>query len=609
MMGKLILTNVVFFCLTTYTVFPQSIAKKNNHSSNYTFNRVGQVNLGALPEDHWKIAFQMEDWDRNHFSEKYAQKLAAPIPTQKVTSKNERSKASNSAGIQVRNKFMGMANGESPPDNGTSISNGNHIIHAINSQLIIYDTLGNELTTAQSLNTFFNAPLGSYLSDPRVVYDAYADRFIVLASAIGDQLLLAFSQTNDPTKSWNMYNIQVEPVGSGVEFFDQPAAMVNENELLISGLVVSSNYQGEGIVQIRKKDGYTGKSLHTKIWDNFIDADGAPAQVLGAVNFAQQGAAYGTKAYFINTGPYTFNKVYLYEISDTLNGSPSLNCYGINTNAFDPPPNVSQKGSDNTLITTDSRTMSAFLLSGIIHFVYHFMDPSTGQCQIAYNRLDVVSKTLSTVFWGSDTSNYSFPSIASFGKNASDPSILLCYLESNANLFPSINAVVCDQNMNFETPLTVKAGNSFIDGVIRSGSCRWGDYTSCVRKQNASGPEVWISGEIGYFGYYYVNWIAQLNPSTSNAVYEQVSEENTLTIYPNPVISNFTLELKMDKTTPLQVVIYGVDGKFVKELFNGPAQEGENTLTFNKRALSNGLYFVRVMSEDHVLRTEKLIIE
>lgn len=92
--------------------------------------------------------------------------------------------------------FAGSPNGVNgelePPDQGLAVGNG-FVVEAINNAIAIFDTSGNPLA-AEALNPFFEQPpeatfdpatnlvgppFGSFISDPRVLYDASTGRFFI----------------------------------------------------------------------------------------------------------------------------------------------------------------------------------------------------------------------------------------------------------------------------------------------------------------------------------------------------------------------------------------------------------------------------------------------
>jgi|GEM_PF-1084544 len=110
--------------------------------------------------------------------------------------------------------FEGTPSAGWPTDvNGTVGSS--HYLQTTNSLFSIYDKSGNKLIGPNNINTIFtNVPGGAFNDgDPIVLYDEQADRYLISefsVSGSNDFLLVAISQTNDPTGSWYAYSFDVD---------------------------------------------------------------------------------------------------------------------------------------------------------------------------------------------------------------------------------------------------------------------------------------------------------------------------------------------------------------------------------------------------------------
>lgn len=137
---------------------------------------------------------------------------------------------------------------------------------------------------------------------------------------------------------------------------------------------------------------------------------------------------------------------------------------------------------------------------------------------------------------------------------------------------------------------------------------RWGDYTGTVRKHNASEPTVWINGMYGTVPHRWNTWIAELTGEYTAGTTEE-SLANEVSIAPNPVVETFVMKFDMAQDVPVNIQVMGIDGKVVKQLYNGIAYAGHNQFAFNKANLASGTYFVQVVSTDNeIIANEKIII-
>ncbi|HEV2242229.1 MAG TPA: hypothetical protein VGR98_14405, partial [Streptosporangiaceae bacterium] len=125
-----------------------------------------------------------------------------------------------------------------PPDQGLCVGNG-FVVEPINDAFRVYDEQGHALTAVTALNQFYlrspaiirNTPptpnvLGDFLSDPKCYFDPVGQRFIqtiLEVDAPGNfngkapfnrtHVLIAVSQTSDPTGAWNLFSIDTSDDG------------------------------------------------------------------------------------------------------------------------------------------------------------------------------------------------------------------------------------------------------------------------------------------------------------------------------------------------------------------------------------------------------------
>jgi hypothetical protein len=123
-----------------------------------------------------------------------------------------------------------------PPDQGLCVGNG-FVIEPINDAFAIYNESGTQLTTTTALNQFYNRSpavirstppvTGDFLSDPKCYWDPVGQRFIQtilevdapgvfngVATVNGTHVLIAASQTSDPTGKWNLYSLDTTNNGT-----------------------------------------------------------------------------------------------------------------------------------------------------------------------------------------------------------------------------------------------------------------------------------------------------------------------------------------------------------------------------------------------------------
>ncbi|HOW30883.1 MAG TPA: CARDB domain-containing protein, partial [Bacteroidales bacterium] len=110
--------------------------------------------------------------------------------------------------------FNGQTSPYYPSDcNGTA--GPNHYMQTINCVYAIYNKTGTLVAGPSNMNTLFSGVTGATYNDgdPVILYDEMADRWVACEFSISgsnDYMLMAVSQTNDPTGSWYRYSFDVD---------------------------------------------------------------------------------------------------------------------------------------------------------------------------------------------------------------------------------------------------------------------------------------------------------------------------------------------------------------------------------------------------------------
>src|SRR6266487_1793802 len=161
-------------------------------------------------------------------------------------------------GIYVNTQFS-----LEPPDQGLCVGNG-FVVEPINTAFAVYDTHGNAVSGVNALSQFYlRSPLvnrttgvtGDFISDPKCYFDPVGKRFIqtvLEVDAPGNfngrppinrtHVLIAVSQTGDPTGTWNLFSFDTSDDGlNGTQAHtgcpclpDQPLLGANRDGVFIS---------------------------------------------------------------------------------------------------------------------------------------------------------------------------------------------------------------------------------------------------------------------------------------------------------------------------------------------------------------------------------------
>jgi glycosidase len=114
-----------------------------------------------------------------------------------------------------------------------------------------------------------------------------------------------------------------------------------------------------------------------------------------------------------------------------------------------------------------------------------------------------------------------------------------------------------------------------------------------------TGTQQNISLEPGEF-HVYVN--RNVNNSGITPVVNIPWNGNTLEAkaYPNPVLSNYTLELNLPQANPVTIDLYTILGQYVKTVYTGFLTKGTHHLSLSKGSISTGHYFLKLKTKTAV---------
>ncbi len=414
---------------------------------------------------------------------------------------------------RILNTFAGGI----PNDDALAVSNGGIVLTGINSALFAYDL--NTDTTIFDDHLLFLATVGVQAGvgsgnfyDSKLLYDADADRFILVFlkdnDSINSRIIVAFSSTNNPKDTWNVYALPGNPLNSG-RWTDFPAINITNNELFITGnLIVPGvswqiGFDGSVIWQVDKNAGYNGETnLGSKLYSD-IRFGGKFIRNLHCVTGTESATA---EQYFMSNRNFdvTNDTVFLLKINGTAddpNTKLEIN-YGLATPNYGVPPNARQADTDTTnaasgLQTNDGRVLGALTNGDWIQYVSTTMNPATGLAAIYHGRIENpadFSKTFVAdgTILGDDSLDFGYPNLAFTGNEPCDDEVVIGFNFASPTNFPGYGFIYKENHGGFGAFTKVKKGEAFTDRQAGTAE-RWGDYFGIQRKYNEPG-KVWMSG-------------------------------------------------------------------------------------------------------------------
>jgi len=77
--------------------------------------------------------------------------------------------------------------------------------------------------------------------------------------------------------------------------------------------------------------------------------------------------------------------------------------------------------------------------------------------------------------------------------------------------------------------------------------------------------------------------------------------------FPNPVTSNTNISFNLKANSDVKISVYNIKGQLVETLADNEMAKGPHTLTWNSKSLSNGIYFLRLETQETTI-TKKMVI-
>jgi hypothetical protein len=453
-----------------------------------------------------------------------------------------------------------------PPDQGLCVGNG-FVVEPINDAFAVYDENGKALTGVTALNQFFNrSPAinrvtgvrGDFLSDPKCYYDPVGQRFIqtiLEVDAPGNfsgaapfnrtHVLIAVSQSSDPTGMWNLFSVDTSddglngtPAHTGCPCLpDQPLLGANKDGVFIDVNQFQDNpsffFNGGQIYALGRSALESGASsvgfVHLDVGtvptgDASLPFWGSlqPSTSISPRSGTELLMTGGPEDIFQNNAPLD-NRIAVWSLTGTRSlgsASPSValrhvvlasETYGLPINAgatqkAGPTPLRDALGDVDPLETingNDSRMNQVVNVGGVLYGgVNTTVTSATGppRIGIAFFAVKAVgtpgvlnTRILSQGYVAVDSENVLFPSIAVNKSGAG----ALCFTLSGPDFFPSAAYVRFASGQPTGPIHIAGAGTAPEDGFTGykafggNGVARWGDYSAAVAADGA----IWMGNE------------------------------------------------------------------------------------------------------------------
>jgi hypothetical protein len=359
-----------------------------------------------------------------------------------------------------------------------------------------------------ALQTFFasvSGCAGACLSDPRVIYDRIAQRWVIVIINVafgptgGNRVLIATSDSATITAGtvWTKYFFQqdlVTPAGNTNLLCDYPNAGLDANAIYIGCDMFDNNfYYGSTVFVVRKSSVYSGGPIVVSTFRNLIA--GGPTNPTGAGPNTPKGVTNfdpaATVGYFIGEDNASFGVLQLLKITSPGTTPVLAATTPLTVASFRNPIPVPAKGSTSSIDGNDNRVMNAEIINGSIWLAHGSSVDNTGSGSGSATR------DRNAVRWYQITTPATTPTVAQTGTVFDSTTGVKSYTYGSINVngqgHAAIGFTVAGPNdfpgVAFDGRLAGDAVNS-TQGVqtafagteayqsFDSGTKRWGDFSN-----------------------------------------------------------------------------------------------------------------------------------
>ncbi len=386
-----------------------------------------------------------------------------------------------------------------PPDTYGEVDS-TYCVTSVNTEIKIQKKNGVSVY-ANSLDGFWHTVMshGTGAFDPRVHYDPYYKRWIMVAVAYGQTtystLMVGVSATSNPTGTWHLYSIVTDP--SGQSWLDFPISGFNKRWITITG-----NY-------FRNTSGVGPQGAVVFVFDyaSIMAGTGAPyTKITESSEFCLAPArTYDTamqNMFMVEVSNGNTGKLRLWKISGTT-GSPTVASVGYPTSAqkWHGGGNgdfVPQLGTTNKLQAGDGRIHSFVCRNNSLWTAHTVFLPNPGtanRCSIMWWQIDTLANPVQNGLIDDATTPkfFDYPSIC---VNKYNDALIGFSYQSSAMHSSAAYALRMhtDPLDSFRPPHIYRHGQATYYQTFGGSQDRWGDYSNtCV--DPANGMDFWTIQE------------------------------------------------------------------------------------------------------------------
>lgn len=398
------------------------------------------------------------------------------------------------------------------PNDNTVAYGDSVVLTAVNSVLWGWDLRADTFLFPQQFIPLIAASgvqTTAYPSDPRLLYDPVAERWVLLFfvgnTPSTSQIVVCFSQSKDPNAGWNTYTLPGNPLNNN-RWSDFPSMAFTDDKLVMSinliipGVSWQVGFDGTVIWEMDKAAGYAGATtlpaeLHHGFatngrWIRNLVAvtgwDGYTSKPMWASN--RNFDAQNDTVFFLTRADSAVGGTHSYNIHVLRASQP----YGLPPNGRQPSTPVADPTKG--LQTNDGRWLGAQELpDGSVHLVSTTRDFATQRSAIYHGIIPTPDQpdTLLGHVIGDPVRYFGYPNLTWIGNEGCDGELLIGFNHVSPSNFAGYSAVYYGNDGSYSSVVPLKSGLGNVSKL--GGAERWGDYFGIQQDYSTPG-QAWLAG-------------------------------------------------------------------------------------------------------------------
>jgi hypothetical protein len=453
---------------------------------------------------------------------------------------------------------LGDNNSAIPPDTDGAVGPG-HLMVALNSQIEIQTRTGTLISAVGLLSFWSNLGVGS-VTDPRVIYDPYGQRWVIVTvgdpQTSGSAILVGVSRNSDPTAGWDLYKVPVD--SSGQFWADFPTLGFNKNWIVVGANIFTIQgtfFEWANLYVFDKANLYAGGSaLFTLLQDDTGGFAMNPA-VTYDPNLA---TLYLLESWSSANGRLRISTITGAVGSEVLTSGVALPTAPQPWQAVEPAINFApQLGSTRHIDTDDDRLDWTVYRNGSLWTAQTIFLPATGtpnRCSVQWWQIDTAAGDVGGIQQRGRIDDpaaalfYAYPSI---GVNRENDA-MVGYSRFSAAQFAGAGfswRMAADAPGTLRADTVLKAGEGPYFKDLGSGDNRWGDFSSTV-VDPLDDLSLWTLQEYAATSNNWGTWWGELSPSASPTPSVMPTPSPTPSLTPTPQPTATPTSTPSPKPTP-----------------------------------------------------------